>query len=319
MSALVIGERPSTARGRPGRALFACTGKLTPSGWHTVVVSDPSPSALVKILASVADRMLADFKASGIAKHRGSKGTVREAQLLSTFLRKYLPRTVIAEHSGEVIATNGEVSGQCDILIMDPSTPPFWDEEDYRIVPVECLYGVIEVKSFLGREELRSACEKIARLKAFPKTAYHWDKIGQTRWVYGKSWHYVPTVGIIFAYDGANIDSLAEVLRDVCETQPPHLRVDSIWVLNKGFINWSSPNNGNVDVSPEPKAGVVAFEATPQEMLMPLVAHLNMHFVTAWMSALKITDYMPNDTWGRVVRAWPSPAANSDEDPMGAP
>ncbi|WP_367321802.1 DUF6602 domain-containing protein [Streptomyces sp. HUAS ZL42] len=282
-------------------------------------MSDPPPSALAKILASVADRMLADFKASGIAKHRGSKGTVREAQLLSTFLRKYLPRTVIAEHSGEVVATNGEVSGQCDILIMDPSTPPFWDEEDYRIVPVECLYGVIEVKSFLDREELRSACEKIARLKAFPKTAYHWDKVGQTRWVYGRSWHYVPTVGIIFAYDGANIDSLAEALRDISETRPPELRVDSVWVLNKGFVNWCCPHNDNVDVSPEPKAGLVAIEATPQEMLMPLVAHLNMHFVTAWMSALKITDYMPNETWGRVARAWPSPVAASGGEPTGNP
>jgi hypothetical protein len=259
--------------------------------------------------------MLADFKASGIAKHRGSKGTVREAQLLSNFLRKYLPRTVIAEHSGEVIATNGQVSGQCDILIMDPDTPPFWDEEDYRIVPVECLYGVIEVKSFLDREELRSACANIARLKSFPKTAYHWNKIEQTRWAYGRSWQYVPTVGIIFAYNGLNIETLGETLKEVSEGQPPELRVDSVWVLNKGFINWSSPSNGNIDPSPEPGAGIVAFEATPQEMLMPLVAHLNNHFVTAWMSALKITDYMQNDTWGRCVTSWhPSGGAVAEGD-----
>ncbi|MEU2498072.1 DUF6602 domain-containing protein [Streptomyces pseudogriseolus] len=253
----------------------------------------------------MADRMLADFKASGIAKHRGSKGTVREAQLLSNFLRKYLPRTVIAEHSGEVIATDGQVSGQCDVLIMDPSTPPFWDEQDYRIVPAECLYGVIEVKSFLDSKELRSACANIARLKSFPKTAYHQDQTGKSRQVYGKSWQHVPTVGIIFAYDGLNVDTLGETLREVSEGQSPELTTDSIWVLNKGFINWSSQVNGNIDPSPEPGAGIVAFEATPQEMLMPLVAHLNSHFVTAWMSALKITDYMSNETWGRCVAAWP--------------
>jgi hypothetical protein len=31
-----------------------------------------------------------------------------------------LPRTVRAEHSGEVVAVNGDVSQQCDILIFDP-------------------------------------------------------------------------------------------------------------------------------------------------------------------------------------------------------
>lgn len=77
-------------------------------------VSDESP--LRSVLASVADRMLADFKASGVVKHRGSKGTVREAQLLSNYLHKYLPRTVRAEHGGEVVAVNGAVSRQCDIF-----------------------------------------------------------------------------------------------------------------------------------------------------------------------------------------------------------
>jgi hypothetical protein len=41
--------------------------------------------------------------------------------------RKY-PRSDRADHSGEVVAVNGKVSGQCDILIVDPSTPTFWEE-----------------------------------------------------------------------------------------------------------------------------------------------------------------------------------------------
>lgn len=92
-------------------------------------------SPLRAVLASVADRMVADFKASGVAKHRGSKGTVREAQLLSNYLHKYLPRTVRAEHSGEVAAVDGEVSPQCDILILDPSTPPLWDARTIGLSP----------------------------------------------------------------------------------------------------------------------------------------------------------------------------------------
>jgi hypothetical protein len=163
--------------------------------WQTRPVTASHEPTLRQVLASVADRMVADFKASGIARHRGSKGTVREAQLLTNYLRKYLPRIVRAEHSGEVVAVSGDVSQQCDILIVDPSTPPFWDEEDYRIVPAECVYGVIEVKSSLDSEELKNAWELIARVKALPKIAYFPDPPpGRTRWMYGQHWPYIPTV-----------------------------------------------------------------------------------------------------------------------------
>src|SRR5829696_10116867 len=94
-------------------------------------MNDSGPlSVLSSVLASVADKMVPDFQASGVAQHRGSKGTVSEAQLLDNYLRKYLPGNVIAEHSAEVVATNGDVSRQCDIVIMDPSTPPFWSAPD---------------------------------------------------------------------------------------------------------------------------------------------------------------------------------------------
>jgi hypothetical protein len=71
------------------------------------------------------------------------------------------------------------------IVIMDPSTPPFWSEQDYRIVPAECVYGVIEVKSSLDTKELCSAWEQIAQVKALPKTAYHPDGLARTRIMYG--------------------------------------------------------------------------------------------------------------------------------------
>jgi hypothetical protein len=170
--------------------------------------------------------MVADFKASGVAKHRGSKGAVREAQLLSNHLHKYLPRNVRAEHSGEVAAVNGAVSPQCDILIVDPSTPPLWDEEDYRIVPAESVYGVIEVKSFLDSAQLQKAGELIADVKALPKTAYfpNGPEPQRRRAAYGRDdWPYVPTVGIVFAYDGGDADTL-------CKTFGEHSgRLLSFW------------------------------------------------------------------------------------------
>jgi hypothetical protein len=41
-------------------------------------MNDSGPlSVLNSVLASVADKMVADFQASGVAQHGGSKGTVR--------------------------------------------------------------------------------------------------------------------------------------------------------------------------------------------------------------------------------------------------
>jgi hypothetical protein len=266
-------------------------------------VNASDPSTLRDVLASVADRMAADFSASGLAKHRGSKGTVREAQLLSNYLRKYLPRTVLAEHSGEVVAVNGAVSGQSDILIVDPSTPAFWDEEDYRIVPAECVYGVIEVKSYLDANQLRDAWSKIAGVKTLPKTAYFLpDRLGRTRRMYGRAWQYVPTAGLVFAYDGVDIAGLWDTFEELADRYPPEHSVDSIWVLNKGFINWLNPTTGAIEPNREPGCGYGAYTATPQQMLMPLTAHLHQHFGAAWMPDFRIVDYLTDVSWGTAVR-----------------
>jgi Domain of unknown function (DUF6602) len=122
----------------------------------------PTARGLREILDSVSARMLADFHASKQIEHRGSKGTVRETGLRTAFLNKYLPRNVDVVGSGEVIAAYGQVSGQSDVMIIDPATPPLWDNEDYRIVPAECVDAVIEVKSNLTVAELRSAWASIS-------------------------------------------------------------------------------------------------------------------------------------------------------------
>ena len=201
------------------------------------------------------------------------------------------------------MTANGAVSGQCDIVIVDPSTPPFWDEKDYRIVPVECLYGVIEVKSSLDSSSLRLAWEQIARVKALPKTAYFPDPPGRkrTRTAHGSDSPYVPTVGLVFAYDGISLDSLCSAFEELADEYAPEHCPDSVWVLNKGFINWTNPDDGNLEPDREPRSGFKAAEATPQQVLMALTAHLHQHFGTAWMPNFKIVDYLADVPWGTVV------------------
>lgn len=221
--------------------------------------------------------------------------------LLSNFLGKYLPRNVRAEHSGEVVAVNGKVSQQCDLLIVDPSTPAFWDEENYRIVPAECVYGVIEVKSFLDSEQLKKAGDLIAGVKALPKTAYFPSQPARTRTMYGQAWPYVPTVGMVFAYDGISIESLCDTFEELADKNQHQQCIDSVWVLNRGFINWWDGATGMAQPGRDPGCTYRAFNATPQQMLMPFTAHLHQHFGTAWMPPFKIVDYLANVPWGEAV------------------
>lgn len=260
------------------------------------------------VLDSVAKRMLADFDASGAVHHRGSKGTVRESNLLDNYLSKYLPRSVMAEHSGEAITVDGEVSAQCDIMILDPSTPPFWDEGNYRVVPIECVHGVIEVKSFLDSTELHDTWAKIAGIKRMPKKALRPNPgFAWTRTVYGKEWSHVPTCGLVFAYDGADLRTLGKTLVELAGEEGedhPECFIDSVWVLKKGGLVWLNPNNGRVDSSPEPGASLASLDAEPGQVLMSLTLHLYEHFGTAWTPEFRIIDYFGQAPLGTFGSKW---------------
>lgn len=122
-------------------------------------------------MASVAKRMREEFEETAVVNHRGGKGASRE-DIVRDFVARYLPRSAEATGRGEIITADGQVSPECDIMIVDRSTPPLMDSRDFRIVPAECVHGVIEVKSRLDGRELLDACEKIQAVKSLPKTAY---------------------------------------------------------------------------------------------------------------------------------------------------
>ena len=123
---------------------------------------------------------------------------------------------------------------------MAADTPPFFSEDRHRVVPNECVYGMIEVKSRLDTAELHDACQNIARVRALPKTAYYPTRPPFTYRVeaYGRTWSYWPTAGIIFAFDSVNLDLLAARLMDWCRGRDPIEWPDSVWVLGKGCLLW---------------------------------------------------------------------------------
>jgi hypothetical protein len=122
-------------------------------------------------MASVAKRMRAEFEETSTVNHHGGKGATRE-DMIRGFLARYLPRSAEATGPGEIITADGHVSPECDIMIIDRSTPPLMDTREFRIVPAECVHGVVEVKSRLDGRELLDGCKKIQAVKSLPKTVY---------------------------------------------------------------------------------------------------------------------------------------------------
>ncbi|MFJ4185547.1 DUF6602 domain-containing protein [Kitasatospora sp. NPDC089509] len=263
---------------------------------------------LGRILSSVAKRMRADFEQSRNFNHNGEAGTSREA-LIREFLSGYLPSHVEAVHNAEIVASAGEVSPQCDVVLIDRGTPPFTTLNGYRIIPNECVYGVVEVKTKLDKAQLLDACEKIAKVRRIGKTAYRPipGLIPRSVSAYGRTFDFFPTSGMIVAFGSLDLETIGGHLIEWCRKRDPIEWPDSVWVLGKGHLQWTDPRNGNLDRSPSPGASLLQVDAMPEDdILMPLALHLNIHFSDAWMNPLDLVPYSGAAPLGLGVRKWDS-------------
>lgn len=93
-----------------------------------------STNKLAAVLGAAAKRMRADFDESQAFKHRPEAGKIREA-ILCDFIAPRVPGHIKTAHSAEIATAFGDVSGQCDVVLLDRSTPPILDTETYRIIP----------------------------------------------------------------------------------------------------------------------------------------------------------------------------------------
>ncbi|MCX5090512.1 hypothetical protein OOK36_16720 [Streptomyces sp. NBC_00365] len=261
---------------------------------------------LGRILGSVAMRMRADFEQSRNFSHNGEAGTSREA-LVREFLASYLPSHVETVHNAEIITASGETSPQCDIVLADRGTPPFTTLNGYRILPNECVYGVVEVKTKLDKEQLVDACNKISKLRHMSKDSYRPTPglIPRKTSAYGKVYEFFPTSGIIIAFDSLKLETIGSHLMDWCQNRPPVEWPDSVWVLGKGHLQWQNPDNHLLERSPEPGSLLAQIDTdTSQDILLALALHLNIHFSDAWMNPIDLVPYAGAARLGVISRRW---------------
>jgi hypothetical protein len=208
-------------------------------------------------------------------------------------------------HSAEIITTTGLVSPQCDVVIYDRAVPRLLDMAEYRVLFSECVYGVIEVKTKLDQSQLIDACEKIRKVKTLPKTAYYPDPLRRTRTVYGQTYSYVPTAGIIFAFDSIDLATLAEHFLDWCDARPPEEWPDSVWVLEKAAVCGLTRRTGRLIRLLSPARASWFLQPWPDEdVLFPLVLQLSSSLTTAWMPPVRLMDYAGDHRLGVVMKVF---------------
>lgn len=178
---------------------------------------------LKDIFTSVSKKMQIDFEGiTSKIQHNVEKGTARE-NILEEYLKSYIPDKYCFS-KGTIVDCKDVQSRQVDIIIHDKFlTPYLLDMDGTKIVPIESVYGVIEVKSTLTKEELRKSVKNIESVRKLEKKTTLGDPF--------------PTAGMVFAYDSdASLEAVYNNLNELSADIGIDKRISCICVLNKGVI-----------------------------------------------------------------------------------
>jgi hypothetical protein len=187
------------------------------------------------LFRGISKKLAIDFESYSEITHNGSKGTARE-NCLKEFLIKgnRLPKRY-SVGSGEIIGPQGLSSRQSDLIIYDglQGIPLIFDEIT-QVYPIDCIYGIIEVKSALSKEKLLEGLEVIKSVKELTPI----DSIVRKGPGAITSYRRPFPFGIVFAYSlaGNSLDSLTNNLKEWEKENDPKYWPNLIIILNEGII-----------------------------------------------------------------------------------
>jgi hypothetical protein len=248
---------------------------------------------IVNIFDEVAGQMRSDLKkARTVLQHPGLKGASIE-ETIRTFLREYLPKSLDIS-TGTAIDSTGNYSRQLDVIISDAfKTPIFYRSGQNRVIPIECIYAVIEVKTYLGTRELNDAFENMRSVRRLQKKAYV-KPSGDIIWksnLYGREWDIIPTNYFVFTFDSSDLKKLAAFLDQLHQeaSLPEWSRIDTICVLDKGVI-CNRLANGKFNALPEPNSQL--FVCQTNRSLLLFYSLIGRYLFQARMPDFLFTDYL---------------------------
>lgn len=103
-------------------------------------------------------------------RHPGTKGDATENNW-TNMMRPYIPKRYRIDKAF-VIDSKGQMSDQIDIVIYDSNfSPSLFDQNETKYVPAESVYGIIEVKQNLNKENICYAGDKISSVRKLHRTS----------------------------------------------------------------------------------------------------------------------------------------------------
>lgn len=205
---------------------------------------------------AAAKKMQIDFEeVTANIKHMGERGSSREEILLS-YLRKYIP-TKYEMNNGVIIDANGEQSRQQDIIIYDSfNSPVLLNMESTRMVPIESIFSVIEVKSSLNKTEINKCVNNISSVKSLVNNSLESKDS--------------PTAGFVFAFTSSTtLETLLDNLVEENNQVEKHKQISAICVLDKGLIlNISKKGLNDIVILPNENSTPAIVKNTAENNLM---------------------------------------------------
>ena len=125
-----------------------------------------------QLLRNNIEKFVYDFKemsrqvfVSGDGKqiHSGEFGSYRE-RIVRNLIKPFLPNR-LEIGTGFIITADNKISTQCDVIIYDKTNTPILENYEQRFFPIECVVGVIEVKSKITKQEFKEALIKLSKIK----------------------------------------------------------------------------------------------------------------------------------------------------------
>lgn len=183
------------------------------------------------------EAMLAEFRRSRDVRHPRDVGAIRE-NILRTFLNEsgLLPRRyAVSECSTRVASTSGHVSKEMDIALYDKDNAItlMRRADDYEVLPVESVFGVIQVKSKLGKRELRDALDNLASYKRLRRHSERPVFVGQPKEPKG--------FALLFAYEASmSWADVATEMETFAEEHPNDEWTNAVFILDSGNLMYGS-------------------------------------------------------------------------------
>lgn len=188
-----------------------------------------------KVYRTVSRKLLHDFNISAEINHRGSKGSFRETALRDFLKSGRLPQRY-GVGTGEIIGPARNVSRQSDLVVFDQLNGlALLLSDSVQVYPIESVYGVIEVKSALSKQEFVKALENIKSVKALTPI----ENILQRGPLMTTSYARPAPFGMVFAYCLADnsLDSLCANLKEWEASNSPDYWPNLVAVLGEGIIH----------------------------------------------------------------------------------